>query len=412
MNNLIMQYFAKNINDILTYDQENAIENIVKMFFETILKYDRKEFLNEYNKDSQLNEKNKGNGYYEKIVKCINKYFKLKIPRDRLGVFKPEFLELLKEKDEEMADLAFSLYTKGLTTRDIEQVFKDSFDKSFSASSVSAITKEFETIRKAWQERKLDEDYYFVYIDAIHIAVRRETVQKEAFYIVIGLKKDLTREILGVYNIPQESAFGWEEPLKNLKERGVKRVLMFIADGLTGLENIIKKEFPKSFFQKCLVHKVRNVMTKVRANEKEEIANDFFEVFKLEESNYTFEEGRKNLNIFIEKWGKKYYSIKNMFKEEQLENYFAYLNYPKDIQRMIYTTNWIERLNKGIRRTEKIRNSFPNEDSALNLICAYLMDFEKRVYKYPITNFKKVKDILDNMLTGDYSFSKEKDTQI
>jgi len=405
-----MQHFAKNINDILTYDQENAIENIVKIFFETILKYDRKEFLNEYNKDTQLGEKNKGNGYYEKVVKCINKYFKLKIPRDRLGVFKPEFLELLKQKDEEMADLAFSLYTKGLTTRDIEQVFKDSFGASFSASKISCITKEFEQIRKAWQSEKLDEEYYFVYMDAIHIAVRRETVQKEAFYIAIGLKKDLTRKVLGVYNIPQESAIGWEDALKDLKERGLKKVLMFIADGLTGLENVVKKEFPSSFFQKCLLHKIKNVMVKVRADDKKEIADDFFDVFKLEESNYTLDEGRKNLKIFVEKWGKKYYSIRNMFKDEHLENYFAYLNYPKEIHRMIYTTNWIERLNKGIRRTEKVRNSFPSEDSALNLICAYLMDFEKRVYKYPVTSFKKVKDILDDMLTGDCSFSNEKDT--
>lgn len=86
----------------------------------------------------------------------------------------------------------------------------------------------------------------------------------------------------------------------------------------------------------------------------------------------------ENLNIFIDKWSKKYYSIKNMFKDEHIENYFVYLSYPAEIQKMIYTTNWIERLNKGVRRTEKIRNSFPNEDSSLNFICLYLIDFGKK----------------------------------
>lgn len=391
----IIDDLEKNINDILFYEKENAIENIVKVFFETFLKVERKEFLEKHNKKNGV-QQNKGNGYYQRFIMCINKYLRLKIPRDRLGIFKPIFLDAIKGKDKEMADLAFKLYTKGLTTRDIEEVFNEVFDKPLSPSSISNITKEFETVRKNWQERPIDEEYYFIYIDAIHVAVRRDTVEKEAFYVVLGLKKDLTREVLGVYNIPVESSKGWEEILKDLKNRGLKRVLLFIADGLKGLENVINKEFPKSDFQKCLLHKVRNLMIKVRSKDKKEIANDFFDVFKLEDPNYTSGDGKANLNKFITKWGEKYYSISNLFKDEHLNNYFAYLKYPYLIHRLIYTTNWIERLFKGIRRTEKIRNSFPNPDSALNLICSYLIDFEKRVYKYPIASLGKYRDILDD----------------
>lgn len=390
----------KNIKDILYYDKGNAIENIVKTVFETILLTERTEFLGS-NKNEKI--KNKGNGYYEKIAKYVNKYLKISIPRDRLGLFKPLFLEAIKDKEEEMLDMAFKLYTKGLTTRDIRDIFEDVYDKKISPSSISNITKEFEGNRKIWQNRKLEEEYYFVYIDAIFIPIRRETVEKEAFYAIIGLKKDLKREILGVYNIPQESSQGWREVLIDLKKRGLKNVLMFIADGLTGLENVVKELFPKSFMQKCLLHKIKNVLLRIRASEKDEITKDFHNVFKLEDPNYTIDTGKENLNNFISKWQGKYSWMKNKFKNEHLDNYFAYLNFPYQIHRMIYTTNWVERLNKGIRRTQRMRNAFPNPDSALNLICAYLMGFEERVYKYPITSFIKVQDIL-NKMSEDYSF--------
>ncbi|AJI47595.1 transposase, Mutator family protein [Francisella philomiragia] len=104
------------------------------------------------------------------------------------------------------------------------------------------------------------------------------------------------------------------------------------------------------------------------------------------------------LDAFIEDWGRKYPSIEKAIKDQDIENYFAYLNFPSTIHRMVYTTNWIKRLNKEIRRTTKIRNSFPNPDSAMNLICACLMNFEQKTYKYPVTAFCKIKDILDAKL--------------
>ncbi len=291
------------------------------------------------------------------------------------------------------------LYTKGLTTYDIKHVFGEIYDKKISTSSISNITKEFTVQRKAWQNRPLEKEYYFIYIDALWIPVRRDTVKKEAFYIVIGLRKDLKRDILGVFNIPVESSEGWRDVLVDIKKRGVEKCLMFIADGLSGLKNVVNQEYPASKFQRCLVHKIRNLLVKLRTEDKKQLADDFRNVFQLENSKYTIDEGKNNLNKFLNKWSKKYPHIVRQFDEFELDNYFAYLKFPESIQRMIYTTNWIERLNKGVRRTQKVRNSFPNPESALNLIGAYLMDFEKRVYKYPVTSFIRVQDKLNYMLT-------------
>jgi putative transposase len=391
MNN-IKENLQKNIEDILQYDPNSAVESIVKTVFETILKSERQEFL----ANSEI--PNKGNGYYERMARSINQYFKLSVPRDRLGLFKPVFLDAIRNQENQMQDLAFQMYGKGLSTRDIQQIFKDIYGKDMSPTSVSNITNSFTEVRNSWLKRPIDNFYYFIFIDALWIPVRRDTVSKEAFYIVMGLRTDLKRDVLGVYNIPIETAEGWQTVFKDLKERGLEKTLMFIADGLQGLGCIVKQEFPGVKFQRCLVHKIRNIILRARTNDKKELVDDFHKVFVLEAAQYTKEEGIRNLAAFINKWKKIYPHLSTKFKDEDLDSYFAYLDFPYHIHRMIYTTNWIERLNKEIRRTQNIRNSFPSLDSAMNLICAHLMDYERQTLKYPITSFLRVQDTLESML--------------
>jgi putative transposase len=228
----------KSIEHILYFENENAIDLITKTVFESILKAERVEFLANNN-----SKKNKANGYYSKLAKAINKYFKLSVPRDRLGLFKPVFLDCIKKQDQRLMDLSFKLYTKGLTTREVSEILEEFYDKKISASWVSNITKSFQDERESWQNKKLEKNYYFVYIDALNIAVRRDSVTKEAFYVVLGVKEDLTREILGVYNIPMETIEGWRKVFEDLKNRGFEKTLMIIADGLAELETIIAEEF-------------------------------------------------------------------------------------------------------------------------------------------------------------------------
>ena len=173
---------------------------------------------------------------------------------------------------------------------------------------------------------------------------------------------------------------------------------MVIADGLAGLSDVLKQQLPNTLFQRCLVHKIRNLLLQVRTKDKRSLADDFHEIFELEQTVYSLDNARARLDIFIEYWNRKYSWMEKAFKDQDIQNYFAYLNFPSTIHRMIYTTNWIERLNKEILRTTKIRNSFPNPDSAMNLICACLIDFEQKTYRNPVTAFSKVKDILNAKL--------------
>jgi putative transposase len=379
-------------------NKQSISEIVIKTVFEKLMEAERDAFMqHEYNAPV-TGDGNKRNGYYSRMVEQLSGTFTLKVPRDRSGQFQPLLLNVIKQEHEKVDELAYTLYTKGLPTRDVEDVLKKLYGASYSPQSISNITKSFEETRKQWQKRKVKENWYAIYIDAIHIPIRRDTVENEAIYVVFGLKPDLTREIIGIYNVPQESAVEWEETLKDVKARGVKNVLLFAGDGLSGLPSAVNRVFPSSRFQSCILHKERNVLKKVRVSDRKEVGNDIKAVFNLDIVDDTQETALIRLNGFLKKWSTKYASFEKMLDAEQQSVLFTYLEFPHSIRRMIYTTNWIERLNRDIRKGTRQRLSFPNSDSALNLIWAIMVDREEKTYKYPVTAFLPAKDKLDDML--------------
>lgn len=372
------------INQLL--EKENGLNEVLQMTLNGLMYAERSAFLEEQ-------KENKGNGY--RFVKAVGlgKQINLSVPRDRLGVFEPVILALIRDQDSLMKEVSFDLYGKGLTTQQIGEVFDKIYGKHYCSSSISNITKTFYKQMEQWRNRGLNKRYPVIYIDAIHVKIRREYVSSEAFYVILGLNEDFTREVLGVVNIPTESATGWKEVLKSLKKRGVADVSLFVADGLSYLEESIHQEFPTAQLQKCVTHLKRNVLNKVKSKHKEEVAWDIGEVFNLDYQLDTKENAISRLESFIEKWGKYYPHIKNIRVNNISDYYFSYLHFDYRVRRMIYTTNWIERLNKDFRRTLKIRNALPSYESALTLISKVAINKEEKHYKYPIYNFKFDKEL-------------------
>jgi len=227
------------------------------------MKFERKEFLR------LTDASNKGNGYRFGRAIGFGKSISLHIPRDRLGHFYPVLLTIIKSQEEELQRLAFNLYSKGLTTRDVGEIFEDIYGKAYSKTSISRINQSFQEEIFRWRNRTLNKHYPVLMIDALHTRIRRaSSVEVEAVYTVLALQDDMTRDIIAVESIPQESASGWEWLLKRLKERGLENVDLIIADGLTGLEQSIANVFPSADFQKCVTHMKRNILTKVRSYHK------------------------------------------------------------------------------------------------------------------------------------------------
>jgi transposase-like protein len=164
-------------------------------------------------------------------------------------------------------------------------------------------------LKKTWDNRKLDSKYYAVYIDALHMNIRRSSsVDNEALYIAVGLKLDLTREILGIYSIPEESASGWKEVVQDLKKRGMKQAISFVADGLKGLDSVIREEYPDSLFQRCIVHLKRSIGYRIRPADRAEIMIDLKMVFNLDDVLDTKELAMERLQLFINKWKRDMFS--------------------------------------------------------------------------------------------------------
>jgi len=380
---------TSSIKNFVEHDKTTTLSDIMLQVMETLLEAERNTFLCE----KESFETNKGNGHYQRFVKSLSGKILLRIPRDRLGHFKPALLEVMKNDEERLAHLACRLYTKGMSQRDISDVIQDIYETELSASWISRMSKDVEVVRTDWHTRPLSEKYFAIFIDALFVPIRRDCVSKEAFYVALGLKADGTREILGLYTLPGESSEGWSMVISDLKKRGIKDVSLFIADGLSGLPDEIQNVFPATRFQSCVVHKMRNILLKVRPTHKKEVASGLKEIFNLDLTDDDPERASIRLRVFIDKWSTIYPHLERQFPEDLISHLFTYLTFPPTIRRMIYTTNWIERLNKHIRKVIKNKNSFPSEDSAMNLIFLAVTDFEQRVYKFPIYKIASLQEI-------------------
>lgn len=369
----------ESLNNLLT--QENGLTTVLEMTMNSLMYCEREQYL-------KTSTSNKGNGYRKGFAIGMGKQIELRIPRDRLGMFQPMVLALIRDQKQQLEDLSFELYGSGLTTRQIGSLMRKIYGKYYSKSAISNITATFYSQMKQWRERPLETSYLAVYIDAIHLKIRRETVSSEAFYVLLGVKEDYTREVIGIVNIPSESASGWKDVLLSIKSRGVKKIGLIISDNLTALDSVVPLVFKNAAHQKCVVHFKRSLLNKVASKHKEQVAEDLKEVFNLDIANDTVNKAFKRLYSFADKWRKHYKHIGNLPFNPMNELYFTYTSYHPKIRRMIYTTNWIERLNKEFRRTFKIRNSMPNFESALTLLSKVAMDKEDTYFKYPIYNFK------------------------
>ena len=369
------------VNNYLS--DSGGVNDLFTMVINGLMLGERKAFLS-----SEEKGENKGNGYRQLLKAGIGSGLELQVPRDRLGVFKPVLLGVLEQQEEKIKDLSFALYGKGLTTRQISEVLTDIYGTNYSKSGISRITTEFSEVVESWLNRPLDARYPVVFIDAIHVKVRRDVVATEAFYVVLGLKEDLTREVLAIVNFPTESASGWMDTLKGLQQRGLVQPGLFVFDDLKGLDNSISLCFPESKQQKCMLHFQRNLSRNIRVKDREAFCSQVKEVFNPDDKTYTAIQAETNLVEVLKNWSKKYPSLNHTIRRTDLSLLFTYLSYDYRVRRMIYTTNWIERLNKSFRRTLKIRNALPTVQAAFTLLGYVAMDIGDKTYKYPITNFK------------------------
>ena len=370
-------------------EKENGLHDLLEIMLESLMFAERGEFLR------GQEDHNKGNGFRLGHTYGHGRKLEFKIPRDRFGNFHPKILAIPKDQEEECEKLAGSLYTKGLTQAQVGEVFDEIYGEHYSKSSISRMIEYVREEVNDWLHRDLDAYYPIVFVDCVHIKVfRKKKAASEAFYVVLGVTEEGTREVLGIYNNPQESATGWGLMFDDLHERSVECIGLMVADGITGLDVVIGEKFPGTAFQRCTTHLKRDMMARVRHGDKKSLADDLREVFRTGDKNYTIGEGIAAWKDLCREWGKDYRSIRALEDNPDIAFYFTYLNYEPQIQSMIYTTNWIERLQKDFRRVTRMRGALPDETSVLVLMGKTAMD--KESYARVIPRIREDKTLFPN----------------
>ena len=350
-------------------ERENGLHDLMEIMPESLMLAERSTYL------SEKQDGNKGNGYRLGHTYGHGRRLEFRIPRDRYGNFHPQILAILRNQEEECERLAGSLYTKGLTQSQVGEVFDEIYGEHYSKSSISRMIEYVRNDVSRWLSRSLEKYYPIVFVDCVHIKVHRSRkVASEAFYVVLAVTEEGTREVIGIFNLPTESAAGWRLMFEDLKKRGLEQIGLIVADGITGLDSVVGESFPVTPLQRCVTHLKRDMICRVRHGDKNDLAADLRRVFKTGDENYTVEMCWQAWKRMCGKWGADYRSIKRMGQDPSYKAYMTYLNYHPRIQSMIYTTNWIERLQKDFRRVTRMRGAMPNDESVIVLMGRTAMD--------------------------------------
>lgn len=377
------KYLATAMKNLRLSLSEMTMEKFVMNNLQVLMNLEREEYLEKAIED-------KGNGYYSRSLRSLMKNgLVINVPRTRNGGFAPLAIELMNMSQDQVNELCLTLYKKGMTTRDVSDVMENFFGNSMSHTTINNLAEQFHTLRVAWHNSPLDMEYAVLYCDAIWITVRRgNSYEKEAVYICYGVNGENKRELLGLTINPSESTTIWKELFLDIQSRGVRQVQLVVSDGILGMEDAVKEVFPSAEFQKCVVHKERNILNTIRPKEKQAVATDLKHVFDNFNATATVEHAIEKCEQFIEKWKDKYPNIEKFFKIGSIEYNFTYIKFPPEIRRLIYTTNSIENLNRGIRKATKNKLSFESPKTLLDYIFIVIKEFEEKNWsKYPVYQF-------------------------
>ena len=329
--------------------------------------------------------KNRKNGTSSKTIKTEGGEFLLDTPRDRAGLFEPQ---LVKKNQTHLTDdieeKVLSMYSLGLSYRDISKHIEDMYQIELSTGTISNITDKIISKVKEWQERPLEPIYTFVWLDAIHYKIKDGgKYDTKAVYTVLGMDKDGKKDVLGLYIGESEGANFWLGVLTKLQNRGVKDILIASVDGLNGFPEAIKSIFPKTEVQLCIVHQIRNSLKYVSSQDQKEFMKDLKLVYQASSKEIAEDELLK----LDEKWGKKYPIVLNSWNNKW-ENLSHYFKYPYPIRKIMYTTNIIESVHRQFRKLTKTKGAFPSKDSLLKLLYMGIQNAKEK-WTQPVHNWSQ-----------------------
>lgn len=348
-----------------------------------------------YGKSERSDSNDYRNGYKTKRVNSSYGSMEIEVPQDRKSSFQPQVVKKRQKDISEIDQKIISMYAKGMTTRQISETMEDIYGFETSEGFISDVTDKILPQIEDWQNRPLAEIYPILYIDAIHYSVRDNgIIRKLAAYVILGINTDGKKEVLSIHVGDNESSKYWLSVLNELKNRGVKDILIICADGLAGIKEAIATAFPKTEYQRCIVHQVRNTLKYVPDKERKAFAIDLKTIYHAS----TEEQARAALERVNEKWTPKYPNTMKRWYDNW-DAISPIFKFSSTVRKVIYTTNAIESLNSTYRKLNRQRSVFPSDTALLKAL--YLATFEAtKKWTVTIRNWGQVYGELSIMYEG------------
>ncbi|WP_041806241.1 IS256 family transposase [Lactobacillus helveticus] len=372
------------INDLLRKELQQAVNDLLEAELTAFLGY------NPYARDGWNTGNSRNGTYFRKVDTQFGK-IEIQVPRDRNGLFHQHTLPDYKQHADVLENMIIKLYSKGVTTREIADLIEKMYGSHYSPAQVSNISKQMIPKVEAYHKRKLSDKFFCVYLDATYVPLRRETFEREAVYIAIGIKPNGHKEVIDYCIAPNENIEVWTELLQSMKSRGLEQAELFLSDGVVGMKTALAKTYPQAHFQRCLVHVMRNIRAKVRVEDREAIMNEFKQIHQQANKAAAVDV----LHAFYAKWNKSYNHVIRNLKD--IEPYLlVFYNYPKQIRASIYSTNMIESFNNVIKRKAKPKAELPTEQSLDTFIGIQVMSYNDRYFNRIHKGFGQVQDTLES----------------
>lgn len=358
---------------------EELVKNFVKEKLELIMEEERENFF----KLEQPELKSSKNGYYQRNLDTkYGRIENLSVPRDRNGYYTTHIFDPYQRREKWLGETIINMYQHGFSTREVGQFMERIIGDQYSPATISNITDVVVEDIKSFKERPLSKRYSILYLDGTYFKLRRQDVENEVIYMIVGINEDGQKEILDFHVGGQESAHVWKEQLYKLRQRGVEEILLGVFDGLAGLDAALKEVFPKADVQRCVVHKLRNTHSMVRVKDKEPLFEDLKPVYRAENK----EQALENFEKFKQTWKKIYPKVIQSW-EDDLSDLLRFYDYPPIIRPQIYTTNTIERAIKEIKKRLKPMNSLPSEKAVEKVVYMVSNDYNETWEKRKNTAF-------------------------
>ena len=386
---LLQEYDIQTAEDI-----QDALKDLLGGTIKEMMETEMDEHLG-YGRSERSDNEDSRNGYKRKRVNSSYGSMEISVPQDRKSTFEPQVVKKRQKDISGIDQKIISMYAKGMTTRQISDTLEDIYGFEASEGFISDVTDKILPQIEDWQNRPLSEVYPVLYIDAIHYSVRDEgVIRKLAAYVILGLNADGYKEVLTIEVGENESSKYWLSVLNGLKNRGVKDILILCAVGLAGMKEAIAAAFPKTEYQRCIVHQVRNTMKYVSDKDRKPFCADLKTIYQAP----TEEKALDALERVTEKWGGKYPNSMRSWRQNW-DAICPIFKFSAAVRKVIYTTNAIESLNATYRKLNRQRSVFPSDNALLKAL--YLSTFEAtKKWTMPIRNWGQVYGELSIMYEG------------